>query len=159
MIILATDSGLERTGYAFFEKNSHRVHLTSFGIISTKKDVLLQQRLKDIFDKLEALIEKKKPKIIVIERLFFFMNQKTAITVAQTQGILLVLAAKYGMAVEFLAPLAIKKILTGYGRADKKLVQKKVKKLLHLTEIPKSDDVVDAMACGIAFCYLQKWIV
>lgn len=157
MQILATDSGLERTGYAFFESDE-RVHkLGDFGCITTNKTDSLAKRLLKIYQEFEAIIRKHRPELIIIERLFFNTNQKTLITISQSQGVLLLLAGQYNTEVEFLTPLQIKQILTGYGRSDKKNVQKMVKLLLSLEEMPKPDDVVDAIACGLAYCTNTKF--
>ena len=55
--------------------------------------------------------------------------------------------------VQYLSPLEIKQAITGYGRADKKSLAK----MINLSEnIPqkKEDDEMDAIACGLAYCYL-----
>lgn len=156
MIILATDSGLETTGYALFNKNESSFALINFDCILTKKGLLIQQRLFFIYQEFEKIISKNKPEIIVIERLFFNTNQKTLISIAQAQGALLILAAKYNIQVVFLTPLEIKQTLTGYGRADKIQVRKMVKILLNQEKIPKQDDIVDAIACGLAYCSIKN---
>jgi len=156
MIILATDSGLEKTGYSLFEKTENDFHLIDFGCILTKKDVSLEERLLTIFAQLEKIIKKYQPKLMVIEKIFFNINQKTVISVAQTQGALLVLAAKHKIKVEFLTPLAIKQAITGYGRADKLQVRKMIELLLGKKDLPPSDDLIDAIACGLAYCCVNK---
>lgn len=157
MIILATDSGLERTGYALFNKKDNDFTLTDYGIILTKRDFSLEKRLMTIYDQLESIIKNYRPNLMVIEKIFFNINQKTVISVAQAQGVLLILAAKYNINVEFLTPLMIKQTVTGYGRADKLQVRKMVKLLLNKENLPKSDDVIDAIACGLAYCNIKKY--
>lgn len=157
MVILALDSGLEKTGYAVFKKKGANNELIDFGLISTAKKSSLKERLRVIYQKLERIIKKEKPDLMAVEEIFFNTNQKTAISIAQAQGISLYLAAKHKIEVEFLKPLQIKKTLTGYGRADKRQVEKMVKILLTLEKIPKSDDVVDAIACGLAYCNIKKF--
>ncbi len=157
MIILATDSGLERTGYALFKKKDNDFTLINHGIILTKRSFSLEKRLMTIYEKFESIIKNYKPNLMVIEKIFFNINQKTIISIAQAQGALLVLAAKYNIDVEFLTPLVIKQTVTGYGRADKLQVRKMVKLLLPEANLPKSDDVIDAIACGIAYCSIKKY--
>lgn len=154
MIILAIDSGIEKTGYAIFKDSKY---ITS-GLIKTSKLTKKQKRLEDIYLKTQAIIKKYRPKIIILEQLFFFKNQKTAIGVSQTQGALLLLAAQHNINIEFLTPLQIKQIITGYGQADKKSVQKMVNLILKLPhgKVLKQDDEADAVACGLAYCYLHK---
>lgn len=156
MIILAIDSGLERTGYAVFQKEKNQCDLVKSGCITTKKTDALALRLSHIYDDFISIIKSVRPDYMVIEQLFFNTNQKTLISVAQSQGILLLLAAQHKIEVSFLTPLQVKQTLTGYGRSDKKSVQKMVKLLLPLEEMPKSDDAVDAIACGLAYCNIRN---
>jgi crossover junction endodeoxyribonuclease RuvC len=105
---------------------------------------------------LQDLIKNIKPDLIVIERLFFFKNQKTVISVGQAQGVILLLAAQENISLTYLTPLQIKSIITGYGNADKKSVQKMLG-LLMKEKLPKcEDDQSDAIACGLAYCYLNQ---
>lgn len=156
MIIFSTDSGIERTGYAFLHKEFNTHTLKDYGCIITKRSYTLEKRLKRIYDELISLFEKHHPDKLIIERIFFNTNQKTIVSIAQSQGVLLLLAAQYNIPVEFLTPLQIKYILTGYGRSDKKNVQKMVQLLLQLEHMPKPDDVIDAIACGLAYCNIQQ---
>lgn len=156
MVILATDSGLERTGYALFTTKKKNFSLADYGLILTNQRQSLEKRLLKIYQQLEKIIKNHRPDLMVLERVFFSGNQKTQVAIAQSQGVLLVLAAKYNIRVEFLTPLMIKQAVTGYGRADKLQVRKMVKLLLKKELLPKSDDVIDAIACGIAYCSLNK---
>ena len=149
MTILSIDSGIERTGYAIFKDKKY---VTS-ALIKTSKEKSTEIRLDEIYSKLKKVFDKYQPKVIVLEQLFFFKNQKTFIRVAQAQGVVLLLAAQNKVEIEFLTPLQIKQIITGYGQADKKSVQKMIKLT---TEIDiNQDDEADAVACGLAYIYLQ----
>src|SRR3989344_2609241 len=110
MIVLALDSGIERTGYSVFDKhangNTKFKYITS-GLIQTSKINSTEQRLSDIYSNLVKLLARFKPNVIVVEQLFFFKNQKTAIQVSQAQGAALVAAGQKKIPVEFLTPLQI----------------------------------------------------
>ena len=159
MIILSIDPGVEKVGYAFFEKKVNgttKYEYLSSGLIKTPKTDDHQDRLHQIYTKLKQIIKIEKPNLIVIERLFFFKNQKTIVNVAQAQGIVMLLAAQEGIATTYLTPLQIKSIITGYGNADKKSVVKMLG-LLMKEKLPKcEDDQSDAIACGLAYCYLNN---
>jgi len=157
MIVLATDSGLEKTGYALFGKKGGDFPLIDYGLILTKQQHSLEKRLMTIYDGFKMIIKTHRPNLIVLEKLFFNTNQKTLVSIAQTQGVLLLLAAKYNIKVQFLTPLQIKQTVTGHGRADKLQVRKMVKLLLKREKLPKSDDVIDAIACGLAFCSTKNF--
>ena len=151
MIILSLDSGIERTGYAVF---NNKKYVTS-ALINTSKNESNEIRLEEIFSKLKAIFKKYKPEILIVEQLFFFKNQKTFIRVAQAQGVALLLAAQNKIRVKFLTPLQIKQTVTGYGKADKKSIQKMIK--LELQIDIKQDDEADAIACGLAYIYINKY--
>ncbi len=162
MIILSVDSGVEKTGYAVFEKSSNGTsdfkYITS-GLIKTSQTKTTEQRLLQIYKELSKLTTTYNPQTIVIEQIFFFKNQKTIIKVSQAQGVVMLLAAEKEIKAEFLTPLQIKSIVTGYGQSDKKSVQKMLKLTLHLDKELKQDDQADAIACGLAYCYLNQTLV
>ena len=149
MTILSIDSGIERTGYAIFKDKRY---VTS-ALIKTSKSLTTEKRLIKIYEGLREIMLKYKPDVMVLEQLLFFKNQKTFIRVAQAHGIVMLLAAQNNIKVEFLTPLQIKQIITGYGQADKKSVQKMIRLT---TEIDiNQDDEADAVACGLAYIHLH----
>ncbi|PIV09922.1 crossover junction endodeoxyribonuclease RuvC [Candidatus Roizmanbacteria bacterium CG03_land_8_20_14_0_80_36_21] len=150
MIILSIDSGIEKTGYAIFKNKNY----VSSALIKTSKNETTEIRLQKIYLELKKVIKKHSPDKIIIEQLFFFKNQKTAIKVSQSQGVVLLLAAQNKITVDYLTPLQIKQAITGYGQADKKSVQKMIK-LTTGIDI-KQDDEADAVACGLAWDILNK---
>ncbi len=156
MIVLAVDPGFDRCGYSVFRKEGNTPTYITSGLIQTKKNESNEKRLKEICDSIDQSIESYKPDVVVIEQLFFFKNQKTVVAVAQSQGAIMLLAANRGLAVEFLTPLQIKQIVTGYGHSDKKNVQKMLAMTLKLNGQLKSDDQADAIAAGLAYCYLHR---
>ena len=159
MIVLGIDSGIEKTGYSVFDKKSNGPngfsYLTS-GLIKTSIKDSDEIRLKIIYESLQQLISLYKPSIIVIEQLFFFKNQKTAIQVSQAQGVCLLAASQNNIKVEYLTPLQIKQTITGYGRADKKSMQKMINLTLDQDIKINQDDEADAIACGLAYCFINK---
>ena len=156
MRILSIDSGLEKTGFAIFQQSKKNPTYLSSGLIKTDKQQKPEKRVQEIYSRLNDVIKKNKPDIVVIERLFFFKNQKTAISVAQTQGIIILLASQHDIQLVFLTPLQIKQTVAGYGLADKKSVRKMIGLTLKIDKKIKEDDEIDAVACGLAYCYLNK---
>ncbi len=155
--ILALDPGIARTGYAVvFKKDTETIPL-EYGCLTTKATAKLETRLKKLYDQLIEIIKKHKPSLMVLEKVFFNNNQKTAITVGQAQGVMILAACQNNLKVEFVTPLQIKSALTGYGLADKQQVQKMVKILLKLPAIPKPDDTADALACGLTYFSLHQF--
>ena len=155
MIILACDSGLERTGYAFFEADQGSYNLLDYGCLFTSASLTTEQRFVQLHTQMLELVEKYNPEHCVLEKLFFSKNVTTAIAVAQAQGVIMQLVAQRNATVSFLTPQEIKLTMTGYGNADKKSVQKMVKLLLQLDEVPQPDDTADAIACGYTYCTMM----
>ena len=156
MIILAIDSGIEKTGYSVFQQEFKSFKYLNSGLIHTDKKYKLEERIDIIFKALNDVVLKYNPDKIIIERLFFFKNQKTVISVSQTQGVILLLAAQNNIAVDYLTPLQIKQTITGYGQADKLSVRKMIGMTIKIKKKIKEDDEIDAIACGLAYCYLHK---
>lgn len=148
MIILGIDPGTAATGYGLIKKG-RQLKIINYGCIKTETKFSTAERLEQINKHLIKIIKKHKPQKIAVENLFFFKNVKTAIKVSQARGVILATAAQMKISVEEYTPLQIKQAVTGYGRADKSQIQKMVKLLLHLKEIPKPDDAADALAAAI----------
>jgi len=159
MKILAIDPGIERTGWSIFSylsKSSNKITLEDYGLISTSKTTKLEKRISLIQDKIELLIKNNNIKEIVLEKIFFFKNQKTIVQVSQAQGAIMASAGKNNIPLTFLTPLEIKHIVTGYGQADKLGVKKMLEILLKIKFKKELDDVVDAIACGYAYCINKR---
>jgi len=150
MIIFGIDPGFAIVGCGIIEKTGNKYRLIDYDAITTKAGLDLSERLNIIYNEIVKKFEQYKPDCIAMEELFFNTNITTGINVAQARGVLLLAAAQYGKPFYEYTPLQIKQAITGYGRADKKQMQKMVQTLLHLTEIPKPDDAADAVA--VALC-------
>lgn len=156
MIVLSIDSGIEKTGFCLFSKDHSHIDYKISGLILTPKDFKIEKRFKIIYDVLNKTVRKYSPDKIILERLFFFRNQKTIISIGQVQGVVMLLASQYNVSLEFLTPLQIKQAVTGYGQADKQSVRKMLELTLKLRKKIKEDDEIDAIACGLAYCYLNR---
>lgn len=150
-IILGIDPGIADTGFGIIEKGAGgKMTCLGYGSIKTKAGLPLADRLEILADELEAVIKKYKPKLACVEQLFFCNNAKTAIIVGQARGVILLTCKKNKVPITELTPLQVKQTIAGYGQAGKGQVQKMVKLLLGLKEIPKPDDAADALALAIS---------
>lgn len=156
MIVMGVDPGTALTGIAVAEiKNTNKPpKLLEVDTIKTSAGVDMHKRLKQVHEGMEELSKKYSPEVMVIERLFFNTNVKTAMTVGQARGIYLLVAASSNMHVVEYTALQAKQVLTGYGRSTKKEMQEAVKKYMNLDEIIKPDDANDALA--LLLCFLEK---
>lgn len=152
MLVLGIDPGTALTGYGLVEQQGE-LQLVTCGAIVTLAGTPLPQRLLTIHRQLSALIEAYRPDSVAVEELFFSKNVRTAMSVGQARGAILLTAAQAGLTVYNYKPSEIKQAVTGYGNASKKQVQEMVRLLLGLDEAPAPDDVADAVA--IAICHLH----
>lgn len=153
MIILGIDPGTARLGYALLNKEStDNVSVLDYGCleIANKNQ---PNRLKDISNFIGGLISKYRPEVLAIEQLFFAKNAKTALSVAEARGVIINTAVSLNIKVLEFTPLEVKMAVTGYGKAEKKEVQKMICRILNLEKIPAPDDASDAIAIGLTACY------
>ena len=148
-IILGIDPGTNRIGYGVIRTVGRKTSYLASGLIEIKERYAPDQLVR-IYDGISSLIEEYSPDIIAVEKLFFSNNKKTAMTVAEARGVILLAAAKKGTVITELAPNEVKQITTGHGQADKKAVLKMVGLILGLSDFKPIDDTSDALAIAIA---------
>ena len=167
MLILGLDPGTATTGYGLLNINeSVDFEVFDCGLIETDKDTAPAVRLVQIHDKICALIEKYKPDVMVIEKVFFSNNAKTVIRVGQAQGVMLFCAANHNLECMEYAPGTIKKAISGNGRSNKKEMQVALRKLFASVinnlkgsngkPIGKThiDNAIDALAIALTHAYI-----
>ena len=151
MRILGIDPGLAIVGYSILDVEQDKNILVTSGSIQTDKNKSDAARLFEIQQDLTTIVQKYKPDVASIEKLFYFKNQKTVIPVAEARGVILaVLEANNIKSFEY-TPIEVKQIITGYGRATKEEVAKIVGLSIQYKKLPKLDDTLDSIA--IALCY------
>lgn len=156
--ILGVDPGTATTGYGVLDvTGGNSFEYIGSGIIQTKKDRCMPERLAIIRTDILSIIDEYKPEVLVIEQLFFFRNATTVIPVAQARGVILEAAASRAVPVAEYTPMQVKLHLTGHGRADKKMVQITVAKLLGHDSIIRPDDAADAVA--LAVCHARLGLI
>lgn len=127
---MGLDPGTATTGYGLIYKNSKSFEVLDWGLIETDKKKDKEKRLEEIYRETLKLFKKHTPDVMAIERIFFAANAKTAIAVGQAQGVMLLAAAKSKVRVVEYVPGSIKKVVAGNGRADKKTMQKALRRVL-----------------------------
>jgi crossover junction endodeoxyribonuclease RuvC len=152
--VLGIDPGIAIVGYGVVEKIGNQLKPIQYGSIMTEAGLRTETRLKQIYDAMTHIMDKYKPDVMAIEKLFFNRNVTTAFTVGQARGVMLLAAEEAHVPTAEYTPLQVKQAVVGYGQAEKNQVQEMVKILLHLKEKPKPDDVADALA--IAICHAHS---
>ena len=157
MRILGIDPGIAIVGYGVLDYEGNKFSVVDYGAVTTKAGEKLSDRLRNIYEDINVLIERFRPDAFAIEELFFNTNVKTAISVAHGRGVIILAASSQGLPVYEYTPLQVKQAVCGYGRADKPQIQRMVKSLLNLNAVPKPDDVADALA--IAICHARSQLL
>ncbi len=154
MLILGLDPGVATTGYGLIHHHLDRdLKVHSYGWIETPKIMDQSNRLVSIEKQITDLICREKPDVVSLEKLFFFANAKTAMMVSEAIGVIKLSIQKLNIPLFEYAPLRMKKIVTGNGRAKKPEVKEAVRQILG-TIAPSAkktyfDDVADALALAI----------
>ncbi len=156
MLVLGIDPGSAITGYGLVKEAGNSLRAVDYGCIRTAPSEPLEERLHKIYREVCELIEKYKPDQFAVEELFFNKNVRTALTVGQARGVILLAGAQSGLQVHEYTPLQVKQAVVGYGRAEKAQIQFMVKTMLSLPTIPKPDDVADALAIAICHTHFYK---
>jgi crossover junction endodeoxyribonuclease RuvC len=128
------------------------LHAVAAGVIRTPADDALPRRLAALFAELRALLRELDPEVVVVERVLFQSNARTAMGVGQASGLALAAAAEHGATVIQYSPNEVKLAVVGYGSATKLQVQTMVQSILALAGRPQPSDVADAL--GLAICHL-----
>jgi len=148
---MGIDPGYAIVGYGVLKHEAGRFSVLDYGRVTTEAGTPFALRLLTIHEGLDALLERYKPDCFAVEQLYVNTNTKTAISVAQGRGAILLTAALRGAEVFEYTPLQVKMAVTGYGQADKEQIRYMVKALLNLRSDIKQDDVSDALA--VAVCH------
>jgi len=154
-LTVGIDPGLAIVGFGLIENDKRKLNVIDYGKILTPSELDISKRLEIIHIEMEKLFEMYKPDQVAIEKLFFNTNVTTAINVSRANGVILLSAAIRNIEIYEYTPLQVKQSVVGYGNANKQQVQQMVKNILKLQEIPKPDDVADAIAVAICHIHIQ----
>ncbi len=148
--ILGIDPGSGKLGLGLIEIIKGKARLIHYDCIETTPNSPEGQKLSFIYYEMVKRFNEIKPDLIAIEMIFFANNAKTAFAVGQARGVVLLAAAQANIKIVEIAPLRLKKVLLGNGKAKKKDVQNFVKNYFGLEKIPQPDDAADAVALALS---------
>jgi crossover junction endodeoxyribonuclease RuvC len=149
--VIGIDPGTAACGYGIVQESGGRLRALDHGWWRTAADERLELRLKKIFDGVAALVEEHRPDAVVLEESFVGADARTALSVGQARGAVLVACAAAGVECAEYAPARVKQAVCGYGRAEKAQVQRMVKTILGLPSPPTPHHAADALA--VAICH------
>ena len=150
MRILGIDPGLQVCGYACLDSDGDRGTIVEAGVLRTDGELSLDRRLNQIGADIETLLSRFGPEVVAVEELYsHYAHPRTAILMGHARGVILQRSAAANIEVKSFSATRIKKSLTGSGRASKEQVQRTMQTILGLAEVPKPNDVADAMAAAL----------
>ncbi len=149
MFVIGIDPGLTRCGFGGVRRTKAGLEAVCHGVLVTAPDSPHPRRLRDLQRQLVALISDHRPDVVVVERVFFQTNVRTAIGVSQASGLALAAADELGCDIAQYTSNEVKLAITGDGAAEKKQTQAMVARTLKLTELPRPFDAADALALAI----------
>ena len=151
MKVLGIDPGTAACGYGIVHESGGRLRADIHGCWHTAAHERPELRLRTIFEEVRGLIEAHAPDAVALEESFVGADARTALSVGQARGAVLVAAATAGVACAEYAPARVKQGVCGYGRAEKAQVQRMVKAILGLAAPPTPHHAADALA--VAICH------
>jgi crossover junction endodeoxyribonuclease RuvC len=149
--VLGIDPGTAACGYGIVHESAGRLTAVEHGSWRTPAGQPPELRLKTIFDAVGELIARHELAAVALEESFVGVDARTALSVGQARGAVLVASARAGVACAEYAPTRVKQAVCGYGRADKAQVQRMVKTILRLDRVPTPNHAADALA--VAICH------
>jgi len=154
---LGIDPGLNRTGYAVFERRARGPALCEGGVIRSTQKLTLAERVLEIGQGIRELLEQFQPSVMAIEQVFSTgQYPKTALLMAHARGAILYAAAERNVRVVHYTPRQIKRLLTGSGKASKDQVQRAIQNELGLGRLLEPNDVADAAAVALCHYYVSR---
>jgi crossover junction endodeoxyribonuclease RuvC len=149
--VIGIDPGTASCGFGIVHEKGGRLRAIDHGWWQTPAAERLELRLKTIFDGVAGLIEAHRPDAVALEESFVGVDARTALSVGQARGAVMVAAASAGVACTEYPPARVKQLVCGYGRAEKQQVQKMVTAILSLEAPPTPSHASDALA--VAICH------
>ncbi len=148
MLILGIDPGTAVTGYGVVRTGTS-FELVECGVIRTRPEQALPERLKDIAEGVRELLARHKPGAMAVEDVFYARNVRTTLVLGHARGVILLAGAEAGVPIHEYAPADIKKAVVGTGAATKTQVQFMLTKLLRLKAAPQPADAADGVAAAL----------
>jgi crossover junction endodeoxyribonuclease RuvC len=149
--VIGIDPGTASCGYGIVHESDGRLRAIDHGWWTTPAAARPEARLKTIFDAVAGLVAQHQPDAVALEESFVGVDARTALSVGQARGAVMVAAASAGVECAEYPPARVKQVVCGYGRAEKQQVQRMVKTILGMHSEPTPSHAADALA--VAICH------
>jgi len=149
--VIGIDPGTAACGYGIVQERDGRLKAIDHGWWKTHARERQELRLRTIFEHVDGLIAEHAPDAVALEESFVGVDARTALSVGQARGAVMVACARAGVECVEYAPSRVKQAVCGYGRAEKGQVQRMVRAILGLDATPTPSHAADALA--VAICH------
>ncbi len=153
-LTIGIDPGSRITGYGLVERRGRDIVYVASGVIKTPRSASVSERLLEIKKGLDEVIGRYHPTVLAVEDVFMAKNPKSALTLGEVRGVVLLAAAEAGMPVHEYTPREVKSSVVGAGGAHKSQVAAMVTRILRFDHEPQTEDESDAVA--VAFCHAVR---
>ena len=151
--ILGVDPGSLNTGWGVLTGSPANPEVVECGLFRLEPLPTLPQRLAQLQNSLRDVVERLQPTAAAVESPFHGASARSSLQLAHARGVILAVLGDAGLSVTEYAPAAIKKSVTGDGRAEKSRISAMVVQLLGVSVEGEGHDVHDALA--VALCHLS----
>jgi crossover junction endodeoxyribonuclease RuvC len=152
-VVMGIDPGTVATGYGVVRREAGgRATLLECGVIRPTSGAPLPERILQIFQGIEEILERLEPGTASVESVFQGKNARSALVLGHARGAILVACARRGLEIAEYTPVEIKKAVVGHGSATKAQVGLLVQEHLRLKSPPRPADAADGVAA--ALCHL-----
>ncbi len=151
---IGVDPGSRFTGYGILEGDGYRLRYVHHGTIRLPASRPFPERLNIIFEQLNSAISEFKPECMAVEEVFFAKNVRSALSLGQARGAVLLAGTSAGLSIHEYSALRIKQAVAGYGRAAKEQVTGMIQRLFRI-EGQLEPNAADALA--VAVCHISTW--
>src|SRR3989304_1385009 len=119
MLAIGIDPGTAITGYGLVQRTAAGdLSAGDWGVILPPPAMPAAERLATIYQSLSDLLQARRPETAAVESLYFQRNVRTAMSVGQARGVVLLALQQAGIPSYDYNPNAVKQAVSGYGAAD-----------------------------------------
>lgn len=155
--VLGVDPGTAVTGYGVVEPaDGLPGRLVECGVIRTDSKEKIWSRLDTLYQGVNELIARHRPAVVAVESVFYGKNARSALTLGQARGVILLAAARAELEIAEFPPATVKQTVTGRGGAAKAQVGYMVQQLLRLKRAPTPSDAADGVALALTYLLTHR---
>ncbi|HEB54979.1 MAG TPA: crossover junction endodeoxyribonuclease RuvC [Gammaproteobacteria bacterium] len=152
--ILGIDPGSRLTGYGIIDMQERKAIWVTSGCIRVKT-ASLAERLCEICEGIQSLLDEFQPHEMAIEQVFVHRNPSSALKLGQARGAAISMVALRSISVSEYSPTQIKQAIVGRGNAAKAQIQHMTMTLLGLSKLPQ-EDAADALAVALCHAHINQ---